>query len=97
MPFFKIEMEGGYFDYLIIEGETDECAYDIAVGELPSNFGEPTGNPEEVENPLAECYPIFTNAWIKAVYESRERRLNERYGEPREKQAATKKKVATKP
>lgn len=67
--FFKFKMNhsghGHIYDYVIIEGESDDDAYERAAGELPQLFGEVDDEfPEEVTNPLSEPWPIFTDAFF---------------------------------
>lgn len=76
--FFKCKLRdsgnGCLYDYVIIEGETLDDAYDRALGNLPQLFGDGEQldgdtDPVEVADPLSEPWPIFTEAYFKRINE----------------------------
>lgn len=73
--FFKVKMRerdeiGKLYDFVIIEGEDLDEAYDRALGQLPRLFGDATlladdNDPVEVKEPLKEPWPVFTSAFFE--------------------------------
>lgn len=65
--FFRVPMMDGLFENIIIEAYNDNDAYETAQHFNPE-FGEPSDEfYEEVKEPLAEPWPIFTQAWFEAM------------------------------
>lgn len=70
MKFWRIPMRDGLFDYVIMEDSNENSAWESAQN-LPPEFGEPDEEApmqDEVKKPFAEPWPIFPEAYIKAVY-----------------------------
>lgn len=72
--FFKVQMRDGahgrLYDFVIVEGEDLDEAYDRALGQLPRLFGDAAllpddTDPVEVLEPLKEPWPIFTSAFFE--------------------------------
>lgn len=82
--FFKCKLRddgnGCLYDYVIVEGEDLDEAYDRAQ-DLPLLFGDATlqpgdTDPVEVANPLSEPWPIYTDSYFNRVYDEREARYS---------------------
>lgn len=70
--FFRVLMVDGLYEYVIIEAYDDNDASETA-HHLYTVFGQPSDEwPEEVEAPLAEPWPIFTQAWFEALMAAKE-------------------------
>lgn len=82
--FYKCKMldagNGCLYDFVIIEAEHPEDAYDRAIGHLPQLLGESDEDsfPVVVEHILNEPWPIFTESYFIRVQEEREARYSKR-------------------
>ena len=64
MAFFKCKMRKGAYPFVVVEADNLDDRYNYAQC-LPIFFGDATlqpkdTDPEEIQNPLAEAWPIFT-------------------------------------
>lgn len=82
--FYKCKMNdvgrGCLYQYVIVEAEHSDDAYDRALGHMPQLFGEADEDefPVEVAAPLAESWPVFTDAYFTRVFSEREARYSKR-------------------
>ncbi|WP_201212697.1 hypothetical protein [Rhodocyclus purpureus] len=79
MAFFRVPMHDSEewecpYPFIIIEADDDYSAYESALGNLPTFFGDPVADGEtaedghqgivEIADPLAEPWPLFTQAFF---------------------------------
>lgn len=68
--FFKVQLFGGWYDYVIVEAYNDTDAYETLVEYMPQAFGDPEGPEDvcedivEVDNPFDYPYLVLSKKFV---------------------------------